>query len=237
MHIYIYIYIHINTYTYFQHHPHHHPFPQGGGGIPSSNIPHHPSINHPLIIHHSIIQHPPSSSSRLPTPLPTGGEGGSPPHVVPIIQHPPSSIIMIQAPNPTPFPQGEREKSPSCYPLNHDLGGGGGGGWEPGPYIHTTIQHKGSIYNTEDQSISAFVPSFHIKTIFPQTERPGHWRRDILHADPAFSRRRFSKGFKPNWLANSSKTWFQDEESIDETMVFQTERQILQEMENPTTKR
>ena len=142
MHIYIYVYIHINAYTYFQHHPHHHPFPQGGGGIPSSNIPHHPSIIHPSIIHSSFI----IPSSNIPhhhrpgfqPPLPTGGEGGSPPHVVPIIQHPPSSIIMIQAPNPTPFPQGEREKSLSCYPLNHDLGGGRGGGVGSLDHIYST---------------------------------------------------------------------------------------------------
>ena len=32
-------------------------------------------------------------------------------------------IYILAAPPPPPFPQGGRVKSPSCYPLNHDLGG------------------------------------------------------------------------------------------------------------------
>ena len=134
IHLHLHTHKHINTYTYFQHHPPHHPFPQGGGGIPSSNIPHHPSINHPLIIHHSIIQHPPSSSSRLPTPPSHRGGGGKSPSCCP--HHPTSPIIHHHNPGSQPHPQGEREKPPSCYPLNHDLGGEGRGGWEPGPYIY-----------------------------------------------------------------------------------------------------
>ena len=105
----------IHTITYLQHHPHHHPFPQGEGEFHQKIIK---NLAHPT----SPIIHPSSSIIHHHRP------GFQPPPYpyVPIIQHPPSSIIIIQAPNPTPFPQGEREKPPSCYPLNHDLGGGGG---------------------------------------------------------------------------------------------------------------
>ena len=131
MHIHLHLHLHTHKYIYVLPAP---PPPttpshRGEGGF------HHPTspIIHPSIIHSSFIipssniPHHPSSSSRLPTPPSHRGGGGKSPSCCPHHPTSPSSIITIQAPNPTPFPQGEREKPPSCYPLNHDLGGGGGG--------------------------------------------------------------------------------------------------------------